>query len=250
MKRFWQGFWAIYRRELFQDLTNRVAYVFIAGFLSASVLAAFQLGGLFEAGRADLSSYFQFHPWLYGVLMPALAMRAWSEEARSGTLETLLALPISSAALVLAKFAAAWTLVALMLILGSSLWLGIALLGPVDHGATLVGFCGSFLMAGAYLAIGMAASAATSSQAMSFVIAVAISVLLTAAGLPLVSNTVAGIGGEQAALMLSALSIPDQFDGFQRGVIEARGIVFFISLIAAWLAVTLLFVTHKRGGGA
>ena len=250
MKRFWQGFWAIYRRELFQDLTNRVAYVFIAGFLSASVLAAFQLGGLFEAGRADLSSYFQFHPWLYAVLMPALAMRAWSEEARSGTLETLLALPISNAALVLAKFAAAWTLVALMLILGTSLWLGIALLGPVDHGATVVGYGGSFLMAGAYLAIGMAASAASSSQAMSFVIATAISVLLTAAGLPLVSNTVAGIGGEQAALLLSALSIQDQFDGFQRGVIEARGIVFFVSLIAAWLAVTLLFVRNKRGGGA
>jgi ABC-2 type transport system permease protein len=250
MRRFWQGFWAIYRRELFQDLTNPVAYVFIAGFLSASVLAAFQLGGLFEAGRADLSGYFQFHPWLYGVLMPALAMRAWSEDARSGTLETLLALPISSAALVMAKFAAAWTLAAIMLILGASLWLGIALLGPVDHGATVVGYVGSFLMAGAYLAIGMAASAASSSQAMSFVIAMAISVLLTAAGLPLVSNTVAGLGGEQAALLLSALSIQDQFDGFQRGVIEARGIVFFVSLIAAWLAVTLLFVTNKRGGGA
>ncbi|GIU66330.1 ABC transporter permease [Candidatus Phycosocius spiralis] len=247
--RFWQGFWAIYRRELFQDLTHPVAYVFIAGFLSASVLATFQLGGLFEAGRADLSSYFQFHPWLYAVLMPALAMRTWSDEVRRGTLETLLALPVSRAALVLAKFAAAWTLVALMLVLGTTLWLGIALLGPVDHGATLVGFCGSFLMAGAYLAIGMAASAASSSQAMSFVIATSISVLLTAAGLPIVSTIFAGLIGDQAALMLCALSIQDHFDGFQRGVIEVRAIVFFMSLIAAWLAVTFLFVTNKRVGG-
>lgn len=250
MTAFWTGFRALYWRELRQDAGNPLAYVFGASFVSASVLLAFQVGGLFEAGRAELVAFFQFHPWLFVVLMPALSMRAWSDEARTGTLETLLALPVPTSALVLAKFMAAWTLACLMLALTTPLWLGLSLLGPVDHGATLTAYLGSCLLAGAYLAIGMAASAVSRSQVLSFVLALSFSFLATAAGLPLVGSTLAGFLPLPLTEALAALSMLDAFAGFERGVIEARALSYFLAVMALGLALTGLWVDHKRGGQA
>jgi ABC-2 type transport system permease protein len=248
MTAFWNSFRALYVRELRQDAGNPLAYVFVASFVSASILLAFQVGGLFEAGRAELVAFFQFLPWLFVVLMPALSMRAWSDEARTGTLETLLALPVPTAALVLAKFMAAWTLACLMLGLTTPLWVGISLLGPVDHGATLTAYLGSCLLAGAYLAIGMAASAASRSQVLSFVIALGVSFLATAAGLPLVSSTLAAVLPLPLTETLASLSMLDAFAGFERGVIEARAIVCFLAVMALSLSLTGLWVDNKRGG--
>lgn len=250
MTSFWTGFRAVYQRELRQDAGNPLAYVFIASFVSASVLLAFQVGGLFEAGRAELVAFFQFHPWLFVVLMPALSMRAWSDEARTGTLETLLALPVPTSALVLAKFMAAWTLAWLMLALTTPLWLGLSLLGPVDHGATLTAYLGSGLLAGAYLAIGMAASAASRSQVLSFVLALGAGFLATAAGLPLVSSTLAAFLPLPVTETLASFSMLDAFAGFERGVIEARGLCYFLAVMALGLSLTGLWVDHKRGGQA
>lgn len=250
MTAFWNGFCALYMRELRQDAGNLLAYIFAASFVSASILLAFQVGGLFEAGQAELVAFFQFHPWLYIVLMPALSMRAWSDEARTGTLETLLALPVPTAALVLAKFMAAWTLACLMLAFTTPLWLGLSLLGPVDHGATLTAYLGSGLLAGAYLAIGMATSAANRSQVLSFVMALALGFLATAAGLPLVSSTLAAFLPLPVAETLAAFSMLDAFAGFERGVIEARAISYFLAVMALGLSLTGLWVDHKRGAQA
>jgi ABC-2 type transport system permease protein len=246
MKSFWTGYNALYRRELGSYLSTPAAYVFVAAFLTGASLFAFQIGGLFEAGRADLQIFFQFHPWLYLIFMPALAMRAWADEARTGTLETLLAVPAPTLSLVLGKFMAAWTVAAIALVLSFPLWIALSWLGPVDHGATLATYFGSLLMAGAYLAVGTALSAVTSNQVVAFVLGVLIAFIFTGAGLPIVGDTVSGLLGQSAGRGLSMLSILDQFDGLNRGVIEARAIVFFISFIGAWLAVTTLFVDGKR----
>ncbi len=248
MSAFWSCFKALYLRELRQDAGNPLAYVFVASFVSASILLAFQVGGLFEAGRAELVAFFQFLPWLFVVLMPALSMRAWSDEARTGTLETLLALPVPTAALVLAKFMAAWTLAGLMLGLTTPLWLGVALLGPVDQGATLTAYLGSCLLAGAYLAIGMAASAASRSQVLSFVLALGVSFLATAAGLPLVSSTLAAFLPLPLTETFASFSMLDAFAGFERGVIEARAFVYFLAVMALGLCLTGLWVDNQRGG--
>lgn len=250
MSGFWTGFSALFRRELGSYLGTPAAYVFIAAFLSASSLFAFQVGGMFEAGRADLQIYFQFHPWLYLIFMPALAMRSWSDEARTGTIETLLSIPAPTAALVLGKFAAAWSLAAIALIMSFPLWIALSWLGPVDHGATSATYLGSFLMAGAYLAIGMAMSAVSANQVIAFVLAVFIALIFTAAGLPLVSNTIGGVFGPEVGRRLVAFSILDQFDGLNRGVIEARSVFFFISFSAAWLAIATLLVDAKRRVGS
>jgi ABC-2 type transport system permease protein len=250
MTRFWTGFSALYRRELGSYLGTPAAYVFIAAFIAGSSLFAFQIGGLFEAGRADLQIFFQFHPWLYLIFMPALAMRAWADEERTGTLETLLAIPAPTASLVLGKFAAAWSVAGIALILSFPLWIALSWLGPVDHGATLATYLGSFLMAGAYLAIGTAMSATTTNQVIAFVMGVFVAFIFTAAGLPIVSDTLTGLLGQNAGASVTILSISDQFDGLNRGVIEARALVFFVSFMAAWLAVATLLVDAKRRVGS
>lgn len=246
MSGFWTGFSALYRRELGSYFGTPAAYVFVAAFLAGASLFAFQIGGLFEAGRADLQIFFQFHPWLYLIFMPALAMRAWADEMRTGTLETLLAIPAPTFSLVLGKFMAAWTIAGIALILSFPLWIALSWLGPVDHGATLATYFGSFLMAGAYLAVGTALSAVTSNQVVAFVLGVLVAFVFTAAGLPIVGDTVSGLLGQWAGQGLSMFSILDQFEGLNRGVIEARAVVFFITLIGAWLAVATLFVDTKR----
>jgi ABC-2 type transport system permease protein len=250
MSRFWTGFSALYRRELGSYLGTPAAYVFIAAFIAGSSLFAFQIGGLFEAGRADLQIFFQFHPWLYLIFMPALAMRAWADEDRTGTLETLLAIPAPTASLVLGKFAAAWSVAGIALILSFPLWIALSWLGPVDHGATLATYFGSFLMAGAYLSVGTAFSALTSNQVVAFVLGALVAFIFTAAGLPIVSDTLTGFLGQGAGRVVAIFSILDQFDGLNRGVIEARAIVFFVSFMAAWLSVTALFVDGKRRIGS
>jgi ABC-2 type transport system permease protein len=247
--RFWTGFSALYRRELGGYLGTPAAYVFVAAFLAAASLFAFQIGGLFEAGRADLQIFFQFHPWLYLIFMPALAMRAWADEMRTGTLETLLAIPAPTASLVVGKFLAAWSVAGIALVLSFPLWISLSWLGPVDHGATLATYFGSFLMAGAYLAVGTAMSAITSNQVVAFVLGVLVAFIFTAAGLPIVGDTLSGLLGQGAGKALTIVSLLDQFEGLNRGVIEARAIVFFASFIAAWLAVTTLFVDGKRRVG-
>jgi ABC-2 type transport system permease protein len=235
MSRFWTGFSALYRRELGGYLGTPAAYVFAAAFLAGSSLFAFQIGGLFEAGRADLQIFFQFHPWLYLIFMPALAMRAWADEDRTGTLETLLSIPTPTAALVILSF---------------PLWIALSWLGPVDHGATLATYLGSFLMAGAYLAVGTAMSAASNNQVIAFVLGVFVAFIFTAAGLPIVGDTVTGLLGQTAGRSMVIISILDQFDGLNRGVIEARALVFFTSFMAAWLGVTTLLVDGKRRVGS
>jgi ABC-2 type transport system permease protein len=250
MKGFWTGFSALYRRELGSYLATPAAYVFVAAFLAGASLFAFQIGGLFEAGRADLQIFFQFHPWLFLIFMPALAMRAWADEVRTGTLETLLAIPAPTLSLVLGKFMAAWTIAGIALMLSFPLWIALSWLGPVDHGATLATYLGSFLMAGAYLSIGTAMSAVTSNQVVAFVLGVIVAFIFTAAGLPIVGDTVSGILGVEAGKSLTLVSILDQFDGLNRGVIEARAVVFFVTLMSAWLAVTAIFVDGKRRIGS
>jgi ABC-2 type transport system permease protein len=254
VKPFLVGFNALFRRELSSYIGTPTAYVFVAAFLSAASFFAFEIGGLFDAGRADLQIYFQFHPWLYLVFMPALAMRAWADEARTGTLETLLAIPTPAIALVLGKFAAAWLVTAFALILSTPLCVALSWLGPVDHSATLAAYLGSFLMAGAYLAVGTAMSATTSNQVIAFVSAIFVALLFTAGGLPIVGDSLGRTLGQELGAsvdaMVSTFSILDQFDGLNRGVIEARGIFFFLSFIAGWLGVATLLVDAKRRVGS
>jgi ABC-2 type transport system permease protein len=190
---------AVYRRELLSYVTTPTAYVFVAVFLFAIGLFTFQVGGFFETRRADLTSFFAFHPWIFMVFLPAVAMRLWAEESRSGALELLLTLPAPTWALVIGKFLAAWTVAAAALAMTLPLWVTVNILGDPDNSAIFTSYFASLLMAGAYLAVGSAMSALTPAQVVAFVLSVLVAFLLTALGLPLVSDFFSGFVGGGAA---------------------------------------------------
>lgn len=239
---------AIYRRELLSYVTTPTAYVFIAVFLFAIGLFTFQVGGFFDQRRADLTSFFAFHPWIFMVFLPAIAMRLWSEEARSGAIELLLTLPAPTWSLVLGKFLAAWTVAGAALLLTTPLWITVNVLGVPDNAAIFTAYLASLLMAGAYIAVGSAMSALSSAQIVAFVLAVLVSFLLTALGLPLVLDFFTGFVGGGVAEALARFSILYHFDAAQRGVVEFRSLFYFASLIALGLGFTALAVDARRGG--
>lgn len=239
---------AVYRREVLSYLTTPTAYVFVAVFLLAIGLFTFQVGGLFESGRADLTPFFAFHPWIFMVFLPAVAMRLWAEEARSGAIELLLTLPAPTWSLVLGKYLAAWTVAAVALALTFPLWITINILGHADNAAILTAYLASFLMAGAYIAIGSVMSALTGAQVVAFVLSVLAAFILTALGLPMVGDFFSGFVGGGVAEAITRFSIIHHFDAAQRGVVEFRSIFYFVSLIGLCLTWTALAVDARRGG--
>lgn len=239
---------AVYRRELLSYLTTPTAYVFVAVFLFAIGLFTFQIGGFFEARRADLTAFFSFHPWIFMVFLPAIAMRLWAEEARSGALELLLTLPAPTWGLVLGKYLAAWSIAAAALLLTTPLWITVNILGSPDNAAIFTAYLASLLMAGAYIAIGSVMSALTQAQIVAFVLAVLLSFLLTALGLPLVLDFFSGVIGGGVAEGVARFSLLHHFDAAQRGVVEFRSVFYYASLIALCLGFTALAVDARRGG--
>ena len=235
---------AVYLRELAAYFLTPLAYVFIAIFLLAVGAFTFQIGRFFDTNQADLAPFFLFHPWLYLVFLPAVAMRLWADEARGGTLELLLTLPAPTWSLVLGKFLAAWTVAGGALLLTTPMWMSVAWLGHPDHAAIALGYAMSFLMAGGYLAIACALSAAAGNQVVAFVISVAVEFLFTAAGLPLVSSAF----GPRMAEALASFSLLTHFEAAQHGVLEARALVFYLGFIALWLTLNAIWVGARKGG--
>jgi ABC-2 type transport system permease protein len=235
---------AVYLRELAAYFLTPLAYVFIAIFLIALGAFTFQIGRFFDTNQADLAPFFLFHPWLYLVFLPAIAMRLWADEARGGTLELLLTLPAPSWSLVLGKFLAAWTVAGAALLLTTPMWISVAWLGKPDNAAIALAYAMSFLMAGGYLAIACALSAAAGNQVVAFVLSVAVGFVFTAAGLPLVASAF----GPGLAEALASFSLLTHFEAAQHGVLEARALVFYIGFIALWLTFNAIWVSARKGG--
>ncbi|MCR9268882.1 MAG: ABC transporter permease subunit [Hyphomonadaceae bacterium] len=248
----WQGtltgLRAAWRREISAYFATPLAYVFVAIFLLVLGVFTWDLSRFFDTGAADLGPFFYWHPWLFMMFMPALAMRLWSEETSQGTAELLLALPVSLPGLVIGKLLAAWTVAALALALTVPWWIAVNILGPADNAAIAVTYMMSLIMAGAYLAIGAAVSALTRSAVLAFVIGVLVAFILTAAGWPLVSGAVADLLGPSAGDAIAQFSFLTHFETAQRGVLELRGLIFFFGFIALCVALNTLFVSHRRGG--
>ena len=244
----WTGLKAAWRREISAYFATPLAYVFVAIFLLVLGIFTWDLSRFFDTGAADLEPFFYWHPWLFMLFMPALAMRLWSDEASQGTAELLLSLPVNLAGLVIGKLLAAWTVAALALALTFPWWLTVNALGPADNAAIALTYFMSLIMAGAYLAIGAAVSALTRSSVLAFVIGVLIAFVLTAAGWPLVSGAVASVFGAGAGDAIAQFSFLTHFETAQRGVLELRGLIFFLGFTALCVALNTLFVSHRRGG--
>ncbi len=238
--------WIIFRRELASYFATPLAYVFIVIFLALAGALAFFLGNFFDRGQDDLGPFFSFHPWLYIVLIPALAMRLWAEERKSGTIELFLTLPISVASAVLGKFLASWAFAGIALALTFPFWITVNILGAPDNGVILASYIGSFLMAGAFLAVGSALSALTKNQVIAFVLTAALCFLFTVSGSDLVLGFLTGWAPQRLLNAVSSFSFLTHFSAIVRGVIDLRDAVFFVSLIAFFLFANTVVVELKK----
>jgi ABC-2 type transport system permease protein len=241
-----KGLLPVFKRELSGYFTTPVALVFIVIFLFLAGVFTFNLGAYFERGQADMVVFFNFHPWLYLFLIPAVSMRLWAEERKSGTIELLLTLPVSLSAAVVGKFLAAWAFAGLALALTFPLWLTTNYLGSPDNGVILAGYLGSLLMAGAFLAIGSCISASTKSQVIAFIISVVICLLFMLAGIREVQGFLADWLPVQAVQVLGGFSFLTRFEAISRGVLDARDVLFFASIIGVFVAATGVVVNMKK----
>lgn len=238
----------IAKRELRGYFASPVAYVFIVIFLLLVGFFTFMLGGFFERGQASLQSFFLWHPWLYLFLVPAVGMRLWSEERRLGTLELLFTMPITPWQAILGKFLASWLFLALALLLTFPLAITVNYLGNPDNGVIFCTYIGSFLMAGAYLALSCCTSAITRNQVISFIISVVLCLFLILAGFPPVTNMLVQWAKPWMVDLISAFSVMTHFDAFQKGVLDSRDILFFLSIIIFSLFTTGVILRSHRAG--
>ncbi|MAE71105.1 MAG: ABC transporter permease [Gemmatimonadetes bacterium] len=236
----------VFKRELAGYFATPLAYVFLVIFLILTGVFTFYLGGFFEREQADLQPFFAFHPWLYLFLIPALSMRLWAEERKSGTVELLLTLPLSMTQAVTGKFLAAWCFTAIALALTFPIWITVNYLGTPDNGVIFTGYLGSLLMAGAYLAIGACISAVTRNQVIAFVVSVTVCLGFVLAGFPAVLDVFAGWAPQALIDTVSSFSFLTHYQGMSRGIIDLRDVIFFGSLIACFLAANALIVDLKK----
>src|SRR5580700_597511 len=232
----------ICRRELAGYFATPLAYVFIVIFLVLAGVLTFFVGNFFERGQADLQSFFTFHPWLYLMLIPAVSMRLWAEERKSGTIELFLTLPIRLSEAVLGKFIAAWLFIGIALALTFPFWLTVLFLGDPDNGVILASYIASWLMAGAILAVGAAVSAATKNQIIAFIVTAALVFVLIAAGTPTVIGIFEGWAPEGLIAAVAQASLFGHFTAITRGVVDLRDVVYFVSLMVGFLGANAILV--------
>ncbi len=244
----WSNIKAIVKRELGGYFTSPIAYVFLVIFLLLTGFFTFTVGNFFERGEASLVSFFTWHPWLYLFLVPAVGMRLWSEERRLGTLELLLTMPVTTTEALIGKFLASWLFLALALALTFPVVITVNYLGQPDNGIIFSGYVGSLLLAGSYLAVTSMTSAMTRNQVISFIVAVLICLFLILAGYEPVTGLLSRFASARVVDIVAAFSVMTHFDGFQRGVIDLRDVLFFASVMGFALFATGVIIRSHRAG--
>lgn len=237
---------ALIRRELQSYFATPVAYVFIVIFLMLMGAFTFYLGGFYERGQADLRAFFSLHPWLYLFLVPALSMRLWAEERKSGTIELLMTLPVTPLQAVLGKFLASWAFAGIALALTFPVWVTVNYLGDPDNGAILAAYIGSFLMAGGFLAIGSCLSAFTRNQVIAFVLTVVACFGFLLSGFPLVLDLFSDWAPQVIVDGIASLSFLTHFAAISRGVIDLRDLVYFALVIGTFLYANTIVLSWKQ----
>ena len=237
---------AVMRRELRSYFVTPVAYVFLVMFLVVSGVLTFYVGDFYERGQADLQPFFIMHPWLYLILVPAITMRMWAEEASGGTLELLLTLPLTLWQAMMGKFLAAWVFIGVALALTFPIWLTVNYLGTPDNLVIVAGYLGSWLMAGTFVAIGACLSALTRSQVVAFILTALVCALLILLGQPQVVDFFHGTLPRRLINGVAHLSLLRHFEAIARGVLDVRDVLYFVLSTLGWLFAGTLLLDLKR----
>ena len=236
----------LFRRELASYFATPVAYVFIVIFLLLTGWFTFFWGRFYDIGQADLTRFFGFHPWLYLFLVPAISMRLWSEERKSGSIELLLTLPVTMLEAVIGKFLAAWCFAGIALALTFPIWITVNYLGDPDSGVIVAAYIGSFLMAGGFLAIGSCWSAATQNQVIAFIITIVVCLAFLIMGYRPLLEIISGWLPQVLVDVIASLSFLTHFDSIQKGVIDLRDLIYFAMVIGFWLFATAVVLDFKK----
>jgi ABC-2 type transport system permease protein len=236
----------IMRRELASYFATPLAYVFILIFLMLANAFTFYLGGFYERGQADLEPFFYFHPWLYLFLIPAISMKLWAEERKSGSIELLMTQPVTLWDAVLGKFLAAWVFTALALALTFPLWITVNYLGSPDNGTIIAAYIGSLLLAGGFLAVGSCMSALTRNQVVAFILGVVACFVLMLAGFPLVLDVFRSWLPQALVDAIASLSFLTHFESIRKGVIDIRDLLYFAMLIGFFLFATSVAIDLRK----
>ena len=236
----------IAKRELKNYFATPLAYIFLVIFLALTGSFAFYIGRFFSSEQASLQVFFTYHPWLYMMLMPAIAMRLWAEERKSGTIEILMTLPVSTTETVLGKYFAAWLFSGIALLLTFPIWVSVNWLGSPDNGVIIASYLGSFFMAGAFLSIGSCISALTKNQVIAFIVAATVCFLFTMSGLDMVLDFFRSWAPEIVVQTIASMSFLTHFSAILKGVIDLRDLIYFLSLIAFWLFANVIIIDQKK----
>lgn len=236
----------LFKREFASYFATPLAFVFIVIYLILVGVFAFSFGGFYERGQADLAPFFTYHPWLYLFLIPALSMRLWAEERKSGTIELLMTLPVTLWQAVLGKFLAAWAFAGVALALTFPMWITVNYLGDPDNGTIFAGYIGSLLTAGGFLAIGACLSAATRNQVIAFIVSAVVCLMFVLAGFAPVLGAFEGWAPQPIVDAIASLSFLTHFNSISKGVIDFRDLLYFGTLIAAWLAANAIVLELKK----
>jgi ABC-2 type transport system permease protein len=236
----------IMRRELASYFATPLAYIFILIFLVLANAFTFYLGHFFEQGQADLQSFFYWHPWLYLFLIPAISMRLWAEERKSGSIELLMTQPVTLWEAVLGKYFAAWIFAGLALALTFPIWITVNYLGKPDNGTILAAYIGSLLLAGGYLAIGSCMSALTNNQVVAFILGVVVCFIVLLAGAPMVLDAFRSWTPQWFVDAIASLSFFTHFESIKKGVIDVRDLLYFGMLGAFFLLATSIALDLRK----
>jgi ABC-2 type transport system permease protein len=236
----------IMRRELASYFATPLAYIFLLIFLILASLFPFYLGGFFERGQADLGPFFTYHPWLFLFLIPAVSMRLWADERRTGSIELLMTLPVTLWQAVVGKFLAAWAFIILALALTFPLWITVNYLGHPDNGTILAAYIGSVLLAAGFLSIGSLASALTRSPVIAFIVGIAACFVFLVAGFPLVLDAFRGWAPQTLVDAVASLGFLTHFESISKGVIDIRDLLYFALLITWFLLATAVVLDVRK----
>jgi ABC-2 type transport system permease protein len=246
MNTYFNKTYIIFDRELRGYFRTPLASIFLLVFLALSSGMTFFLGRFFERDQADLIAFFSWHPWLFLILMPAIGMRLWAEERRSGTIELLITLPVTNTQLVVGKFLASWVFTLIALVLSMPIWITVNYLGDPDNNVILISYIGSWLMAGAFLALTSCLSTLTKNQVIAFIISSISGFILIMAGFSLILSAVRSWAPVWITETISSMSFLSHFSRIQMGVFDLNSLIFFLSMIILCLWINILLVQIKK----
>ena len=246
MNTYFNKTYIIFDRELRGYFRTPLASIFLLVFLALSSGMSFFLGRFFERDQADLIAFFSWHPWLFLILMPAIGMRLWAEERRSGTIELLITLPVTNTQLVVGKFLASWVFTLIALVLSMPIWITVNYLGDPDNNVILISYIGSWLMAGAFLALTSCLSTLTKNQVIAFIISSISGFVLIMAGFSLILSAVRSWAPVWITETISSMSFLSHFSRIQMGVFDLNSLIFFLSMIILCLWINIQLVQIKK----